>query len=80
MKYDSAEEVLAEIRRVAPIYRDVTPGGENAVWDVSRFSLPPAPATANGCLATPATTQPLDYLHVRFERWFDGLFAGQKSL
>jgi formate dehydrogenase major subunit len=78
MKYASTDEVLEEIRRVAPIYRDVVLEGGNgdAIWDRSRFPmLPSAPATVTTPATMPASTLGLDHLEVRFQKWFDGLFA-----
>jgi predicted molibdopterin-dependent oxidoreductase YjgC len=80
MKYASPEEVMEEIRRVAPIYRDVVldaVDGE-AIWDRSRFPLQAPPAAVPASPATPAMPAPtlaLDHLEVRFQKWFDGLFA-----
>lgn len=77
MKYASPGEVMEEIRRVAPIYRDVVldaVDGE-AIWDRSRFPLQAPPAAAPASPAMPAPTLALDHLEVRFQKWFDGLFA-----
>jgi predicted molibdopterin-dependent oxidoreductase YjgC len=77
MRYSAVEEVMAEIRRVAPIYRDVVLDSQDAdaIWDLSRFPLA-APAW-DGRLdggIDPTPTLSLDHLEVRFERWFDRLF------
>ena len=77
MKYASPGEVMEEIRRVAPIYRDVVldaVDGE-AIWDRSRFPLQAPLAAAPASPAMPAPTLALDHLEVRFQKWFDGLFA-----
>jgi predicted molibdopterin-dependent oxidoreductase YjgC len=78
MKYASPAEVMDEIRRVAPIYRNVTIGGANGdgIWERAAFPLPaPSPsACASSAVTQPAATLPLDYLEVRFKGWFDGLF------
>jgi formate dehydrogenase major subunit len=78
MKYAGPDEVMEEIRRVAPIYRDVVLDGGNgeAIWDRSRFPLAAPAFTAPASPTTPAPTLPLDYLEVRFQKWFEGLFAG----
>jgi len=83
MQYGGPEDVFAEIRRVAPIYRDLVVDGTNgdAIWDASRF--PPAMAAPHLPFelteVTPAATRSLDHLEVRFERWFDDLFRAVKT-
>ena len=78
MKYLTASEVFAEVRRVAPIYRyvDVGSQGPEAIWDAGRSPLPARPV--NGAVSapplTPVCTAPLDNLDARFEQWFTGLF------
>jgi formate dehydrogenase major subunit len=81
MKYADPDEVLAEIRRVAPIYRDVVVDGGNgdAIWDAGRFPLAAPPAPGPAAPEMPAVTLPLDHLEVRFQQWFDGLFAKPAS-
>jgi predicted molibdopterin-dependent oxidoreductase YjgC len=78
MKYQTASEVFAEIRRVAPIYRyvDVGSQGADAIWDASRSPLPARPVNDAVCAPafTPVATAPLDCLDARFEKWFEGLF------
>ena len=80
MKYAGTEDVMQEIRRVAPIYRDIVLDGGNgdAVWDRSRFPLA-APPVAVQAPATPAITWPLDHLEVRFQKWFEGLFTSSNA-
>jgi formate dehydrogenase major subunit len=75
MKYAGTEEVMQEIRRVAPIYRDIVLDGSDgdAIWDRSRFPLAARPVTVHAP-AIPAVTLPLDHLEVRFQKWFEGLF------
>ncbi len=77
MKYSGPDEVLAEIRRVAPIYRDVVVDGADgdAIWDSNRFPLAAPEAVAPAPATRPAVTMPLDHLEVRFQKWFDGMFA-----
>ncbi len=67
---------MQEIRRVAPIYRDVVPESTNgeAIWDRSLFPLTARPIAASPASAVPAPTLPLDHLEVRFQKWFEGLF------
>jgi hypothetical protein len=81
MKYQTAAEVFAEIRRVAPIYRyvDVGSQGPQGIWDASRSPLPPQPVngTATAAPFTPTATAPLDCLDVRFDKWFEGLFPAR---
>ncbi len=50
MKYQTASEVFAEIRRVAPIYRYVDVGSQGAegIWDASRSPLAPAAGERRG--------------------------------
>jgi formate dehydrogenase major subunit len=75
MKYASPGEVMDEIRRVAPIYRDVAigDGDGGAIWDRARFPLAPRPAVAARAAVMPALTLPLDHLEIRFKNWFEGL-------
>jgi predicted molibdopterin-dependent oxidoreductase YjgC len=81
MKYDSASQVMEEIRRVAPIYRDVEVGsqGPEAIWDATQS--PMKPVAVNGAetapFVTPVATRAFDHLEVRFDAWFDGLFAAR---
>jgi len=78
MPYQTAAEVFAEIRRVAPIYRyvDVGAQGPEGLWDAGRSPLPPSPPILSGTspVITPVPTAALDCLDARFERWFGGLF------
>jgi formate dehydrogenase major subunit len=77
MKYAGPEEVLEEIRRVAPIYAGVALDSRNgeAIWDASKFPIVAGPVAADGAVTTRAATLMLDHLEVRFDKWFDGLFA-----
>ncbi len=81
MKYDSAAQVLEEIRRVVPIYRDVVVDSQDAdaVWDASRF--PMAAGALDGAASAeavaPVSTQTFDCLEARFDRWFAGLFPAR---
>jgi predicted molibdopterin-dependent oxidoreductase YjgC len=84
MKYDSTAQVMEEIRRVAPIYRDVVIGSQDgdSIWDASRSSL--ATARVNGTAmapaVTPVRTAGLDVLDARFDAWFAGLFARKSEV
>ena len=79
LNYGSVEEVFAEIRRVAPVYRDVIIDHleSEGLWALDR--LPRAElarlAPAGGAPVPVVPTRGLDILEVRFERWFGGLFA-----
>lgn len=78
MKYASAEEVTAEIRRTVPIYAglDLT-GPAGPVWDLSagRAKGNPFDPSALGPEARPPVpTLHLDTLEQRFEEWFGKLF------
>jgi formate dehydrogenase major subunit len=78
MKYESAAQVLEEIRRVAPIYRDVVVDSQesDAVWDATRFPMAAAgfDGAASADAFTPVATLSFDCLETRFEKWFTGLF------
>ena len=81
MNYDSTAQILDEIRRVAPIYRDVVVDSQDtdALWDASRFLLaqPGADGAATAPVVRPASTAALDCVDARFEKWFTGLFAAR---
>ncbi len=81
MKYDNSAQILEEIRRVVPIYRDVVVDSQDsdAIWDAAQFPLgPPEPnGAASAPVVTPVATGALDCLDARFERWFTGLFASR---
>ena len=84
MKYDGTAQVMEEIRRVVPIYRDVVIGSRDgeSIWDASRSPLATAPVdgTAAAPVVIPIRTAGLDVLDARFESWFDGLFnAAEKQ-
>jgi hypothetical protein len=74
MKYGSAQDVTAEIRRVLPIWAGLEPGSAGAVWDVDALRLPRVPFTELGGPLSPVATLGLDSLEVRFKGWFDGIF------
>jgi len=82
MRYGSPDDVFAEIRRMAPIYRDVVVDSvdTDGVWDVGRLPAPhPAgdrvPPGEPAGRVDPVATLPLDCLEVRFARWFDRLMS-----
>lgn len=77
MKYASTAEIMDEIRRVAPIYRDVVIGGEgtDSIWDLGRFPLSRVEPDLGRLSETiePAKTLHLDHLESRFNAWFEGI-------
>ncbi|HUK12893.1 MAG TPA: FAD-dependent oxidoreductase [Thermoanaerobaculaceae bacterium] len=83
MKYASSAEVMAEIERVAPIYRGLAGGngGSDAIWDAGLCALPKlAPDFA--ALASPAApheTLSLDCLESRFAARFDTAMAAARA-
>jgi formate dehydrogenase major subunit len=79
MKYGSAQDVTAEIRRVVPIWAglDVDSGG--AIWDAGVPKLPRVPFTGLGGALVPVPTLGLDNLEVRFAGWFDKIFEKARS-
>ncbi len=74
MKYGSAEDVTAEIRRVVPIWSGLDLGSADAVWDAGGFGLPRVSFTGFGKPIAPVPTLGLDTMEVRFEGWFDEIF------
>ncbi len=74
MKYGSAEDVTAEIRRVVPIWAGLDLGSDSAVWDAGGFRLPRVSFTGPGEVLAPVPTLGLDTLEVRFSAWFDKIF------
>jgi len=77
MKYGSPDEVLEEIRRVAPIYSEIDPDGDGhkAIWNLETFPLAkPADLDALGGTSEPVATLAFDCLESRFEKRFDRLF------
>jgi predicted molibdopterin-dependent oxidoreductase YjgC len=82
MKYGSVDEVTAEIRRIAPIYRDVVIGSQDAdaIWDRNGFRLGRIPPDAEqlSVVVEPKPTLSLDELEARFSGWFDGVFEGAR--
>jgi formate dehydrogenase major subunit len=79
MKYGSTGDILEEIRRVAPIYRNaaVTEPESGAVWSLAGFPLRKIEPNARDLAVevTPAPTVHLDPMESRFDAWFDGLMA-----
>ncbi len=75
MKYANPGEVMEEIRRVVPLYRDLKIGSSNgeAIWDRALFPLESKPARLSPEPTMPPSTLPLDHLELRFKRWFEGL-------
>jgi len=74
MKYGSAQDVTAEIRRVVPIWAGLDPGFMGAVWGVDGLRLPEVPFTGLGRPLAPVPTLGLDTMEVRFTGWFDKIF------
>ena len=74
MKYGSAQDVTAEIRRVVPIWAGLDLGSAGAVWDADGLKLPRVPFTGLGGPLAPVPTLGLDTLEVRFAAWFDKIF------
>ncbi len=77
MKYASTADVLEEIRRVVPAYRDLVVDGSDAdgSWPISGMLLPRVPFDYTQLQADPVAPVPtleLDYLEARFGRWFKG--------
>jgi hypothetical protein len=75
MKYASPAEILEEIRRVVPAYREVAVDSPDldASWPLSGMLLPRVPfnyARLDATLINPVATLAFDYLEARFERWF----------
>jgi len=81
MKYDNTAQILDEIRRVVPIYRDVVVDSQDsdAIWDAARFPLTQAgpDGAATGPRLRPVSTAALDCIDARFEKWFAGLFTAK---
>ena len=74
MKYATAQDVTAEIRRVVPIWAGLDLGSEGGVWDAEGMKLPKVPFTGLGGPLAPVPTLGLDTLEIRFATWFDGIF------
>jgi NADH dehydrogenase/NADH:ubiquinone oxidoreductase subunit G len=74
MKYGSAQDVTAEIRRVVPIWAGLDLGSRDEIWDADAFKLPRIPFTGVGGPLAPVPTLGLDTLEVRFAAWFDKIF------
>ena len=70
----SPDEIFEEIRRAAPIYRQVTVDAEGpeGLWDAGIFPLPPVPAVASASAPSrPVPTSGLDATSARFAAWFE---------
>ncbi len=81
MKYGSAQDVTAEIRRVVPIWAGLDLDSAGAVWDADGLGLPRVPFSGLGEPIAPAPTLGLDTLEVRFAAWFDKIFEkGRQEL
>jgi formate dehydrogenase major subunit len=74
MKYGSAQDVTAEIRRVAPIWAGLDLGVAGEIWDADGMKLPRVPFTGLGEPLAPVPTLGLDTLEIRFAAWFDKAF------
>lgn len=74
MKYESAQDVTAEIRRVVPIWAGLDLGPAGAIWDANGVRLPAVGFTGLGGPIAPVPTLGLDTLEVRFEAWFEEIF------
>jgi formate dehydrogenase major subunit len=81
MHYDNTDQILDEIRRVVPIYRDVVVDSQDAdaIWDAARFPLeqPGPDGAATSPVVRPVQTAALDCVEVRFDTWFKGLFEAR---
>lgn len=74
MKYESAQDVTAEIRRVVPIWSGLDVGPAGAIWDAGNLARPGIPFIPPGEPVAPVSTLGLDTLEVRFGTWFDRIF------
>jgi len=74
MKYGSAQDVTAEIRRVVPIWAGLDMGSAGAVWDADGLELPRVPFAGPREPIVPVPTLGLDTTEARFAAWFDGAF------
>ncbi|HPC84199.1 MAG TPA: FAD-dependent oxidoreductase [Thermoanaerobaculaceae bacterium] len=83
MKYSSPEEILAEIRRVVPLYRALVLNGQphEAVWNEAALPLPGVglPELREDSLAEPLSTLLFDHLEARFARRMETLFAEARA-
>jgi formate dehydrogenase major subunit len=73
MRYASVAEITEEIRRVAPMYRNVKVGsaGAEGLWDAASAPLQAvAPDPKRKHAIRPVGTLGLDVLETRFDRWF----------
>jgi formate dehydrogenase major subunit len=71
--YSTTDDIFDEIRKVAPIYRDVKPGdGPDAIWNLKLFKPPqflPVHTAGNRSML-PKATLGLDHIESRFEHWY----------
>ena len=74
MKYESARDVTAEIRRVVPIWAGLDLGSAGAVWDAGGLKRAGVPFAGLGGPVAPVPTLGLDTLETRFATWFDEIF------
>ncbi|MCG3190912.1 MAG: Nitrate reductase [Thermoanaerobaculia bacterium] len=74
LKYASAQDVTAEIHKVAPIWNGLDIGKAGAIWDRQRMRLPEVPFRDLGEPVSPVGTLALDTLEARFAGWFKEIF------
>jgi predicted molibdopterin-dependent oxidoreductase YjgC len=74
MKYESAQDVTAEIRRVVPIWAGLDLGSAGAVWAADSVKPPRVPFAGLDGPLVPVPTLGLDTLEARFATWFDEIF------
>ncbi len=83
MKYAGVPDILDEIRKVVPIYRNVANGDSEAgnVWDLAAFPLARLEPDPRDLLAevSPSRTVHLDRVESRFESWFERLMAEART-
>ncbi len=83
MNYTSPADIMDEIRKIAPIYRNIQPESKNgeAIWDINAFRLPQSMDGFN--LKTlplqPVPTLYLDRLEKNFQTWFDAIFERARA-
>ncbi|HQP35053.1 MAG TPA: molybdopterin-dependent oxidoreductase [Polyangiaceae bacterium] len=79
MKYASTAEVFDEIRRAAPIYRNVVAGSSGAQGVAERPTFQfPMPRLVGG-VVEPLATLHLDALEARFDGWFDAIMGEARA-
>jgi formate dehydrogenase major subunit len=83
MNYYSPAEVMDEIRKVVPIYKQVDVTGRNgeAIWDLNEFKLAKIKMSLspNGKTASTIPTLYLDRLEKHFEEWFEEKFKHARA-